>query len=519
MIEAELKISLDEEQAERLRRNPLLGKLRLAPRRSKTLLSVYYDTPTHALAAAGIALRLRKDGRAWVQTIKQSAGATRSSGFFSHEEDERPAPGGRLVLAEPGATGDAALVAVAEAVGDAPLAPVFETRIERLVEMLAAPDGGCVEMALDEGEVRAGDASVPIREAEFELKEGDAGAIFAVARQLFPTGPVRFGLENKAARGYRLLGDDASEPELAPRNARTLAVDPEATVEATARDVFRDCLAQIATNMVVVAVSDAPEGPHQLRVGLRRLRSALAVFGASLGKDAVAPLSARARDLGRVVGHLRDADVLADEVVATAPPGLDDAAKAALGSALAARRDRVRAEVRAALGGREATAFVFDLGAFIEVRGWLSPSDYSQTERLAASIGDLAPGMLAKRLGRVLKRGRTIRKLDGTGLHELRKELKKLRYAVDMLGPLYPDDRVGPYLRRLKSLQDGFGSLNDATMAAEELTGPTAPAVGDPDAQRAVGWILGGLARGASADRPVLFERWDRFAETRPFWE
>ena len=101
MIESELKITLDARDLARLRRHPALAGLRLAPRRTETLVSVYYDTPDRALAAAGMSLRLRRAGRAWVQTVKRRAGADAAAGFFSHRESERPAPGGRLVLDAP----------------------------------------------------------------------------------------------------------------------------------------------------------------------------------------------------------------------------------------------------------------------------------------------------------------------------------------------------------------------------------------------------------------------------------
>ncbi len=101
-----------------------------------------------------------------------------------------------------------------------------------------------------------------------------------------------------------------------------------------------------------------------------------------------------------------------------------------------------------------------------------------------------------------MKRGRKVRELDAAGLHELRKELKKLRYTVDMLASLYPGGRTRAYLRALKELQDSFGSLNDAVMAGEALTGPDAPGAADPAAQRAVGWTLGTLAVRTLEDRP-----------------
>lgn len=517
MIESELKISLDAAEMSRLRRSPVVSRLRVAPGRTRELVSIYYDTPDHALAAAGVSLRLRRTGRAWVQTVKRRTGAVQSSGFFAHEEDERPAPGGRLALDGPDP--DGALAAVREVVGDAPLAPVFETRVRRRVERLRTAEGGEVELALDEGEIVAGAARSPIREAEIEHLSGEVDAVFAVARALFPTGPVRFAAENKAARGYELARTGTLDATVAPRSAATLPLDGATTVEAAARDILRDCLAQVATNAVVVEEGTAIEGPHQLRVGLRRLRTAFALFAPVIGCPAMEALGATARDLGRDVGALRDADVLLDEVVADAVgTGLDAAAVDALAAALAARREAVRAEVRAELAAGPATGFLFDLATFVETRGWLAPTDYEQSARLATPIAEAAPAMLRKRHRKVMKTGRRIRELDSEGLHGLRKELKKLRYAVDMLGPLYEKDEVAPYLRSLKDLQDAFGSMNDAAMAGEKLTGAHDPAPNDPAAQRAIGWVLGTLAARAARDRPGLFDRWDRLAGAKPFW-
>ncbi|MBP7003423.1 CHAD domain-containing protein [Amaricoccus sp.] len=515
MIETELKITLDPDEAARLARSPALAALREGPRRRERLVSIYIDTAAHALAGAGIALRLRRIGRRWVQTVKRGRRAG-GAGLYSHEEIEIPAPGGRLALDGPDPSG--AYAAIAEAAGGAPLQPVFETRVERAAERLRLPEG-VVELALDRGEVVAGAARAPILEAEIELVEGEVAAVFALARRLFPRGPVRFATANKSALGYRIARGEPPPDPARPRPAGAVAFEPEASVETAARDVLRDCFAQVSQNLVVTLVSDDHEGPHQLRVGLRRLRTALAVFGPSLGASRLAGLSDAARDLGRVVGRLRDADVLIDEVVAgAAGPGLDEPARAALDAALAARRESVRDEVRARLAGPETTGFVFDLLEAIEARGWLDPADYAQTGRLAAPVADLAPGLLDARRRKAMRRGRGIEERDAEALHELRKELKKLRYAAEMLAPVFPRKKVDAFLRPLKSLQDAFGSLNDGAMAAEKLAGHGAPGHGDPAAQRAVGWTLGVLAARAETDRPRLFERWRAFADTPPFW-
>jgi inorganic triphosphatase YgiF len=517
MIETELKITLDPAGATRLRRSPALAALREGPRRTERLVSIYCDTEGHALARAGIALRLRRVGRRWVQTVKLGRRAG-GAGLFAHEEVETPAPGGRLALDGPDPTG--AYAAIAAAAGDVPLAPVFETRVERTAERLRMPDGALAELALDRGEIVAGATRAPILEAEIELLEGEPAALFALARQLFPTGPVRFATRNKSERGYRLVREGAAPDAPRPRNAGAPGFTAEVPVETAARDVLRDCFAQIAENAVVVATTEAVEGPHQLRVGLRRLRTAFAVFGPSLGAPPLAPLGTAARRLGQEIGRLRDLDVLIEEVVAgPAGAGIDEAAAAALGAALGARRDAERTRARAALAAPATTAFLFDLLETIETRGWLAPADYSQTERLAAPIGALAPALLGRRHRKATKRGRRIEALDAEALHELRKELKKLRYTADMLAPIFPGKQVAAYVRALKDLQDAFGGLNDAAMTQGYLAGRDAPGRADPDAQRAAGWTLGRLAARADEDRPRLFERWRRFERAAPFWE
>lgn len=514
MIEIELKITLADGDAARLRRHPLLTRLRTRPRQTADLLSIYYDTPDHALAAAGIALRLRKVGRRWVQTIKR--GRSGGVGLFAHQEIETPAPGGRLALDGDGP--DGAHAAIATAAGGSALSPVFETRVTRVIELLRTDDGSEVELALDRGEIVAGASHEAIDEMEIELVSGEVGAVYGLARGLFAAGPVRLATENKSARGYRLARGEAPPP-LKPRNAGVLDFAATTPVETVARDVFRDCFAQISGNLVVVAESDAPEGPHQLRVGLRRLRTALAVFAPSLGSAATVPFSGTAQRLGRVVGRLRDLDVLISELVAEAAAnGLDAAAHDALTSELGARREAVRREVRAGLSAPDVLDFVFDLGRFIETRGWLVPADHSQTGRLAAPISEIAPALLDERLRRVSRRGRRIRKLDTEALHEMRKDLKKLRYAADMLDPICQGRKVTAYIRTLKQLQDGFGSLTDAAMAETCLTGSDAPGQGSPEAQRAAGWVLGTLAVQVARDRPQLFERWETLEKVKPFW-
>jgi triphosphatase len=514
VIEMELKVDLDPAGEASVRRLLRQSPMREGPVRARSLVSIYCDTPDFDLARAGIALRLRKNGRGWVQTVKRRAPET-GRGLFAAEELDRPAPGGRLRLdfEDEGGVYDA----IRSSLNGAEPGPVFETRVRRTTALLRV-EQGLVEVAIDRGELIAGALSAPIREAELELVEGGVGAIFAAARALFPEGPLRFSNEPKSARGLRLARTGRAGGPAAPRRALPATYPSNATVESAARAALRECLAQVADNMAVVAVSDDAEGPHQLRVGLRRLRAAFALFKRPLG-DVFGPLNAAARHLGRIAGPVRDLDVFLEETIdGPAGEGIDAAARDALRSALEARRDEARAALRAAVCAPAAAAFLLDLAEMIEARGWLDPVDGGQSARLAAPASDVLPALVEKRFNKALKRGRRIDELDLEALHDLRKRLKTLRYVEEFAAPTLPETPTRKHLKALRRLQETFGALNDRAAAAVLLLGHDAPGGGDAAAQRAAGWVAGRVALQAEARIARLGAEWRRFRSRTPPW-
>ena len=96
MSEIELKFLLDELTPSDLWARVKASKLASSGPRTRTLRSIYLDTPEHALKKAGIALRLRRDGRRWIQTVKTKAEL--HGGLSQVGEVENPAPGGRLCV-------------------------------------------------------------------------------------------------------------------------------------------------------------------------------------------------------------------------------------------------------------------------------------------------------------------------------------------------------------------------------------------------------------------------------------
>jgi CHAD domain-containing protein len=282
---------------------------------------------------------------------------------------------------------------------------------------------------------------------------------------------------------------------------------------------LRECFDQIATNIVVVRALDDVEGAHQLRVGLRRLRSALSTFSSVLACAEMERLNAETRWLGQEVGGLRDIEVVLNDIVsreAKAHP--DEIGIAALAGRLAPQADEIRQNLRRTLAGTRVQTLLLDLARFTETRGWLLPHDFEQTERLARPVSAFAGKAIDRRWKKVAGRAHGLATLDAEHRHELRKELKKLRYVVEFLAPLYPQKRVTPFVKRLKKLQTIFGELNDAVTVKAMFAGEVLR--GDDAANaRAVGWITGASLARADYAWNGAKALWRKLEGTRPFWK
>jgi CHAD domain-containing protein len=270
--------------------------------------------------------------------------------------------------------------------------------------------------------------------------------------------------------------------------------------------------------MTVVQKLDDPEGPHQLRIGLRRLRSAFSVFSSVLKSPEMMRLNEEARWVSQQIGSLRDLDVVANDIVRreaeTNPqePGL-----VALTDALQREAAELREHLRKLLVEARGQEFLIDLARFIEARGWLVSEDLGQTERLARPVIELSLA-LNKRWKKVGKCARELESLDADQRHELRKELKKLRYTAEFFSRLFPAKRVKPFLKRLRKLQTVFGELNDAAVVKAVLSERGNSCTGALGAERAIGWVIGASNARAESGWAGAKALWRDLEETRPFW-
>jgi triphosphatase len=509
--ELELKVELTGRGMLSIDSDRRLSQLAVDRPRTRTLRSVYFDTPDQRLRAMGLSLRVRRVGRRWVQTVKADTGV--NAGLSNPIEVEGEVHG---TVPELRSVRDRAIrKQIKKALDGSTLVPVFETVVHRTTRRLRAGENAEIELALDQGVVQSPAGSREIREAELELKSGPVDSLLTVAEMLFAGEPIRLAEKSKADRGYELALGRPTEA-LRP----LLATQPDLEKTQSCADalgaILRAVAEQVLHNWKVVVETDDPEGPHQLRIGLRRLRSALKVFRPLVGGDHLRDLDAKARELGRIVGKVRDADVLNDGVVASVmASNSGDPGFAKLREILAAERTCKRAEVKAALLSPSWSHFQLKLALLSKVGEW---SDARGREgALARPVRKHARQALHRSWGKVAHRAERLDELTPEERHQMRKALKALRYAVEFFLPIYPAKAGRRFLKKLKGLQDIFGYLNDVAMA-KKLVDLSAEHAADADLQRAVGYVLGWHMARANEAWAAARARWQRLESVPHFW-
>ncbi len=512
MREIELKLEIRPEDVPRLLRSEELRELAAGRGQTRSLHSVYFDTPELGLARHGMALRVRRDGRKRVQTLK-ARGPQRGAHFDRIEYEavasaEEPDLG---LIPDPDVRAQ-----VEVAIAGAPLGPVIETRIRRTRRLLRRGETS-LELAVDVGEVRAAGESQPLSEVELELREGEAAALYAVALALLDVVPLRISTVSKAELGYACLTGNPP----APRRAQAPELAPDATLDEVVAATLESCLAHVLGNLAPAHLGRDVEGVHQMRVGVRRLRSALRLFGPALPAGALRPLETELRWLGRELGAVRDLDVFVverlDPLFAGRPgdKGLERLREAAL--ALRAERHE---QLRRTLDSTRLTRLVLELGRFVARRAWRDQPLDEASARLFAPAHGRAAELFEARDRKARRLGDRIDELSLPELHRLRIQLKRLRYAGELLGGLYPGRRRDRYLERLPELQDRLGRLADLATAQGLLAGLLERI--DPDARpacaRAAGFVEGWAAADVARATRRLGRVWQHFAHARPFW-
>lgn len=449
--------------------------------RPMSMSAQYWDTPDRRLAAAGLSWRLRRESRQWRQTLK-------AGGDSLHEriEHEVAAPDRRIDAARHAGTvlGDRLGEILEQAHRSGVEAGVrYQTEIRRLGARVRSR-GALIEIVFDEGRIIGPEREVRVCEIEFELLSGSPEALFALAAQWQSRHGLWLDPRTKSQQGDRLA---QGLPLAPPRRAVRPVYAATASATAAQGAVLDECLAQVLHNAAALC-ADAPEDPvtlvHQLRVGMRRLRAALRLFDGWV-PPAPPELLEAWRDLFAELGATRDRDVF-DSGVARA--------LAAAGAPPLNPRTNAPAtqDPRTLMRGAGAQSLLLQWSRWHVLQSGLEATDADD----ATGLGQRMEKRLRRWHERFSADAARVTSLDETALHELRKRIKRQRYAVEFAAPLLRRRDVQTYLERLAAAQERLGDINDLHVARSHYQSMVTE---NAAAWFALGWLASRIAEATAA--------------------
>lgn len=455
MLERELKLHIPQSQQAAVKKAvTLIGSqppLRLAAQ--------YFDTAQRCLARQAAALRLRLEGDQWVQTLKM-----RGPDELSHVEYNHLRPEPHLDLSLYADTDAAPLFENLVA----PLEIRYQTDVQRTLAVLKQ-DQSEIEVALDLGVIKAKGAELPLSEIEFELKSGDMAAVFQVAAKWLKRFELIIELRSKSERGDQLYQYMLAHPTPIKGAAAGLALAQKpyrlppssAAPDQLVPDLYTkgasDFLSQVIRNTAFLAGIDGIRASKDLqasyltlmRVGMRRLRSCRQLFKPWLTSTEI-DLAQNLREHYKEFGLWRDKDMLWLEL----QPKLIAAGLPAAKKLERPKSKKGSAPVLAA--SVEYQSLLLQSLASLVLQHALKPEAYQ---------ADTSTALLNKRvsnwLTRIQTQSRLFDELPPAHQHDLRNEIKRLRYSLEVLG-YEPQD---PLYAALSKAQDHLGDLCDAYVA------------------------------------------------------
>ena len=470
-------------EAGRLARLPALARLRAGRAQGVAVEIVWHDTPDGRLAAAGLALSECRLGRTRVWQLAALHAVPAAT--LPEVVAEAAAPD-RLGRALP-----------------APLLPVAACA-GRLRTLPLAPAAGIAAVSVLEARLRA-----VADEHAFCRVRLHGVADPALARTLTESLRLEVATDTLAVAALGVAGRPVPSPE-PPR----LAADQSVSA------AFAALLARQAGELLRLApraaLGDGMEPVHQMRVALRRLRSAEKLFRRAVDCEALQGLKPELRELARHLGPARDWDVFGagtGRAIEAAFP--DDPAIARLRAAAGRKRAESYAALAGYLRGPAFRALGVTLVWLAAARPWeaLPPADDAQAAARAQPLAAFAARALSRRLDHVLEPGADLSGLAPGELHVLRIQAKRLRYAAEFFAPLYPPGPVKRFVRRVAALQERLGALNDGTVA-----GGLMAALGGAERGHAAGVVRGYVAASHTGAARKLARTWRRVRRLDAFW-
>ena len=492
MHELELKFAVPSYQQSILRKN-----IDTKTAQQQRLSAYYFDTPNQDLAKKGIALRIRFEDSQWVQTLKTAGDGVAKrvelntvlslTGTPDTLDVSSLVPDVSLIT-EPTVVAQLTSIMPLDQLAQA-LTVQYFTDVQRTSRQIKK-NNSRIEIAYDIGKVGIGrlNSQKPannhgltqsdIHEIEFELLEGDPSDLIEVAKTWCKKYKLYLSTVTKAQRGSLLLANKQfAEPVKA--DLAVLQLHKGISQFAFLQAVVNNCLVQILPNASAIA-EGSPDGNlvHQLRVGIRRLRTALKHF--KFAQDYIDPNWLMVlKQTFSLLGEYRDKEILQ---IKTQP---------LLESVGAPHVEWSTAVDIMPIDAVRANDFQILLLELIGFTHLPVPADNPKAKATVAK-------KLEKLFTAIAVASDKFASLDTESQHGVRKDLKSLRYVSEFAAPLFASQTNGKkgkkaaelnaFLQYLEPAQDVLGEYNDNVVGHANYL---EKAKTDPNALFAVGWFSG----------------------------
>ncbi len=461
-IETELKLAIDPSNIAKFLNHPLVISNKKSFRKMY-LHGTYFDTPDHQLFSQYISFRVRKEGSKWIQALKSFQANT--SGIHHRHEWETEVSMEAVELDKLPEKMKASVFVRQRFCNS--IVPVFNVRVERTLWDIDLANGDSVELCLDQGNVSTGSDRNTICEIELELKSGDASSLNLLALDLLDSIPLSLENLTKSRRGYTLL-----DPQLITYHKSDILLLLKTM---TAEDVFiyslYSCIEHLQSNEAITFQGGEPEGVHQMRVALRRLRSCLIFFKPLIPVDSYLELKQQIKWLSGLMGPVRDWDIFILSIedmleIKSKPSSVHQYLYTVFENAKKQQLKHSETLIRA-MKSSQYTRLFLNLSLWLQTRPWRECVNNNQLKKLDCRVKRFTNKRLIKIYTKLIQYGGvTPSQLTPEDRHKVRIKSKELAYSLRFVSSLYPG--AAAYLEVLSNLRDDLGMLND-NYTAESL--------------------------------------------------
>jgi CHAD domain-containing protein len=457
------------------------------------LSAVYFDTQDLRLMRCGITLRYRlgdDDGPVWTLKLPVNQDkAQRSELEFTGDGSEPPAEARALLL---GVLNGSSLV------------PVAEIKTRRRRWDLASADGRDLAQLVDDrvSVLDGNEIRDSFREIEIEAHTADRSQLKEIADVIRDAGAIP-EQRSKASRALEAIRGAAAGA------ADAVVVGPDDPAGKAVAPALSRALDRLLSSDPYARLGEV-EGVHQLRVAGRRLRSVLRTFAPLLDEEKTARAHEELRWFGRVLGDVRDLDVLTENLREHSRDLAEPLAP--VFAALAERHEAKKSALADALSSERYSAMIEMLRSLVADPGMLR----TPGSRVEAELPALATRMWQK-LDKFAD-GLTADSAE-SDFHRARILAKRARYAAETISEFVPpklSKRIRPFAEDAESLQNILGEHQDATYARNVLIEfAPQPDFSTPATSFALGRMVERYDNLAARKRREFFKLWRKLGRSR----